>query len=292
MKGVDIVEARRPAAELNGFIKRFKSIGIDGSGLSYRDFMLISSNIVRQRFHLMDEHLLRLRAVKDRHEMDCIKRASESSGKALTALLGRITSDMTEKQVAAQLDLELVNAGADGISFDTVVAFDERAAYAHAIPSNDRKLGGKKLMLCDFGSLYRGYHSDETHTFFIKGWDSDAKRVYGAVLEAHDRAIDAARVGVRASALDRVARDFLDRKGYGRYFGHALGHGVGLDVHESPSIQYSSKDVLKSGMVFTIEPGVYIPGWGGVRIESMVCLLGKGKEVLTRRSGPIVSLEA
>ncbi len=291
IKDIEIIEAKRPAAELNSFIRRFRSIGIDGTGISYRDFMLIASGIGRQRFHLLDDHLLKLRAVKERYEIDCIRKAAESSAGALSALLRGLTADMTEKQVAARLDLEMVRAGADGVSFDTVVALDERAAYAHAIPSNDVSLRDKRLMLCDFGALYRGYHSDETHTFFMKRWDTDAEKVYRAVLEAHDRAIDAARPGVHASTLDKVARDSLDKKGYGRYFGHALGHGVGLDVHESPSINYSSKDVLKSGMVFTIEPGVYIPDWGGVRIESMVYLSVSDKEVLTKRNVPIINLE-
>lgn len=292
IKDVDIIEARQPSVELNKFLKKFKSIGIDSSALSYRDFMLISSNIGKERFRPLDDHLLKLRAVKDSDEIRYIKKASESSGRALNVLLNKITPDLTEKQIAAKLNLELINAGADDISFDTVIAFDERAAYAHAIPSNSVKLRDKKLMLCDFGAVYKGYHSDETHTFFIKGWDSDAKKVYRAVLEAHNRAIDAVKPGMHASKLDKVARDFLDKQGYGRYFGHALGHGVGLDIHESPSLNYRSKDILKSGMIFTIEPGVYIPDWGGVRIESMIYLSDSNKEILTKRDNPVINLEA
>ncbi len=292
VKAAEVIEARQPVVELNRSLKRYHTIGIDGSALLHRDFMLITSKLDRQKFRFIEQELFKIRAVKSAEEVGYIKTAARASGKALNLLINTITPDMTEKQVAAMLNLELINAGADDISFDTIVAFDERAAYAHAIPSNAIKLRGKRLMLCDFGAVYKGYHTDETHTFFAGSWSDDARKLYNAVLEAHTRAIDAAKAGMRASKLDSVAREFLDKKGYGKYFGHALGHGVGLDVHESPSINHRSKDILKNGMVFTIEPGVYIPDWGGIRIESMLYLSDRGKEVLTRRNNPVINLEA
>jgi Xaa-Pro aminopeptidase len=291
IKDAEVIESRQPIVELNNQLKKLRHIGFDGSTLLHRDFMLITSKLNRQKFLFIEPHLLKMRAVKSAEEIDCIKKASSISGAAINLLINRLSSGMTEKQVAAVLNLELINSGADDISFDTVIAFDERAAYAHAIPSNTVSLRNKRLMLCDFGALYRGYHSDETHTFFINELTNDAKKIYNAVLGAHDRAIDSVKIGMKASELDRVARVFLDKQGYGKYFGHALGHGVGLDVHESPSISYRSKDTLKSGMIFTIEPGVYIPNWGGVRIESMVYLSNNGKEVLTRRHNSLINLE-
>ncbi len=291
IKDAEVIESRQPIVELNNQLKKLSHIGFDGSTLLHRDFMLITSKLNRQKFLFIESHLLKMRAVKSAEEIDYIKKASSISGAAINLLIKRLSSGMTEKQVAAVLNLDLINSGADDISFDTVIAFDKRAAYAHAIPSNTVSLKNKRLMLCDFGALYRGYHSDETHTFFINELTSDAKKIYNAVLGAHDRAIDSVKIGMKASELDRVARVFLDKQGYGKYFGHALGHGVGLDVHESPSLSYRSKDTLKSGMIFTIEPGVYIPNWGGVRIESMVYLSNNGKEVLTHRHNSLINLE-
>ncbi len=287
----EVIESNRPMLAVSSFLKKKKRIGFDGSALLHRDFLAITSHLSGKQYVFLEQYLLGIRAVKAAGEVDCIKKASSVSGAAIRRLLPRLSPGLTEKQVAGMLNLEIINAGADDISFETVVAFDERAAYAHALPSNRVTLRNKRLLLCDFGALYSGYHSDETHTFFINTRDSRAKKLFAAVQGAHDRAVDAARAGMKASELDKVARDFLDRQGYGAYFGHALGHGVGLDVHESPSISPRSKDVLKTGMVFTIEPGIYIPDWGGIRIESMVYLSGNGKEVLTGRHRPVINLE-
>lgn len=287
----DVIESRQPINELKRSLKKYKRVGIDGSSLSYKDFMYITSKLNNLKPYFIEHYLLKTRAIKNIDEVECIKRASSISEAGIQRLLNKLSSTLTEKQVAGMLNLELVNSGADDISFETVIAFDERSAYAHAIPSNTVTMKGKRLMLCDFGAVYKGYHSDETHTFFITKPDNISKEVYNAVLGAHNKAIDAVKSGIKASSLDKIAREFLDKHGYGRYFGHALGHGVGLDVHELPSISYRSKDVLEPGMIFTIEPGVYIPGWGGIRIESMVYLSDRGKEVLTRRYDPAINLE-
>ena len=287
----EVIESRQPMKELNKQLRKSKHIGFDGSALLQKDFIALTSGLKGKKYVFIDQHLLKMRAVKSAGEVGHIKKASSISGAAIKRLIFRLSSGWTEKQVAAMLNLEMINCGADDISFDTVVAFDEHAAYAHALPSNTVTLRGKRMILCDFGALYRGYHSDETHTFFAGTPGREEKKVYDAVLGAHNRAIDAVQPGMKASELDRVARGFLDKHGYGKYFGHALGHGVGLDVHESPSISYRSNDVLKCGMIFTIEPGVYIPDWGGVRIESMVYLSDKGKEVLTERHNPVLNLE-
>lgn len=287
----DVIETKNPAIELSRFLKKFRHIGVDGSTLLYTDFMHITSVIGKQRVCFIHKELLKIRAVKNIDEVYCIKKAANSAKNAISILKKKLKPYMTEKQIAAMLNLEIINAGADDISFDTVVAFDKRAAYAHAIPSNDVKLSGKQLMLCDFGAVFNGYHSDETHTFFLNKWNSDAKKLYNAVLNAHNMAIDAIKAGMRASRLDKIARDFLEKQGYGKFFGHALGHGVGLDIHESPTINYNSTDILKNGMIFTIEPGVYIPNWGGIRIESMVYLTNGSKEILTGSINPIINLE-
>ncbi|MGC8580176.1 MAG: M24 family metallopeptidase [bacterium] len=292
LSGVDVVESKQPLKDLRNNLKRYKRIGLDGSGLLHKDFLDITSKLAGQTFIFIQQHILKFRAIKRDDEVDYIKKASSIANSAIRRLLNKLTSGLTERQVAEILNLELANAGSDGPSFETVIAFDEHAAFAHAIPSSTTVLKDKKLLLCDFGAIYKGYHSDETHTFFINKMDNKSRRLYSAVLGAHDRAISAVRAGLKASELDRVAREFLDKQGYGKYFGHALGHGVGLEVHELPSISYRSKDVLEPGMIFTIEPGVYIPGWGGIRIESMIYISSRGKEHLTPRHKPVIKLEA
>lgn len=287
----DVIESRQPAKELRRLLKRYRHIGVDGSSLLHRDFVHITSGLDQLKFCFIEQHLSKMRAIKNAHEVDYIKKAASIAEAGLKQLLSQLASTLTEKQIAGMLNSALISAGADDTSFDPVIAFDERAAYAHAIPSNTVTLSNKRLMLCDFGAVYKGYHSDETHTFFIKSIDKQSKKIYNIVLGAHNMAIDAVKAGIKASSLDKIAREFLDKHGYARYFGHALGHGVGLEVHESPSISYRSKEILEPGMIFTIEPGVYIPQWGGIRIESMIYLSDRGKEVITTRYDPVINLE-
>ncbi|MCL4478842.1 MAG: Xaa-Pro peptidase family protein [Deltaproteobacteria bacterium] len=291
--GLDVVESKEPFIELIGYLKSFKRIGFDGSGIRYNTFMKLTSELNKNPISFIEDSLLKMRSIKDAEEIDFIRQGADASGIAINKLIGSINTGMTEKEIAFMLNLELIKAGADDISFDTIVAFDEKTAYAHALPSNAIIIGGKHTMLCDFGAVVKGYHTDETHTFFIGDAGSDLKKVYNIVLDAHDRAIDAIKTGIRASSLDHRVRELFDKHGYGKYFGHALGHGVGLDIHESPSISNKSKDVLKNGMVFTIEPGIYIPGWGGIRIESIILLTDRGKEILTIRDrlNPVIKLE-
>lgn len=291
LKNVDVIESRQPSSDLSNALKRYKRIGLDGSDLLYKDYMNIVAGSTKTSFVFIEHNLLKFRSIKSKDEIDYIKKAAKIANSAISKLKHKLFLNLSERQIAQMLNLELVNGGSEGPSFETVVAFDERAAFAHAIPSNTAVLKDKKLVLCDFGAVYNSYHSDETHTFFLGKMDNKSKRLYNAVLRAHDLAISAAKTGMRASQLDRIARDFLDKQGYGQYFGHALGHGIGLEVHELPSISHKSKEVLEPGMVFTIEPGVYIPDWGGIRIESMIYLSDVGKEVLTTHYNPVIKLE-
>lgn len=170
--------------------------------------------------------------------------------------------------------------GAERMAFDTIVASGPQAALPHAQPTA-RSLEQGDLLLFDFGCRYRGYCCDESCTVIVGRATEEQRRIYGIVKDAHDRAIAQVKPGVRLAAIDAAAREYIDCAGHGEHFGHGTGHGVGLGVHEWPVVGKDSQDVAEEGMVFTIEPGIYIPGWGGVRIEDMVAVTADGCEVLT-----------
>jgi Xaa-Pro aminopeptidase len=147
-----------------------------------------------------------------------------------------------------------------------------------------KKICSGELVTIDFGAVYRGYNSDETVTVAVGKPDNKQKEIYGIVKDAHDLALESVEPGISFKDLDAKARDYIEEKGYGNYFGHGLGHGVGLEIHEKPVISYRADGIVEEGMVFTIEPGIYIPGWGGVRIEDTVRVTGDGCRVMTNIS--------
>ena len=186
-----------------------------------------------------------------------------------------------ERDVALALEFALKRRGAEEKAFDFIVASGERGALPHGVASG-RRLAAGELVTIDFGCRVDGYHADETVTIAIGTVADELRRVFDIVLAAHDLALAAVAPGVPVSELDRVAREHIAAAGYGAYFGHGLGHGVGLDVHEAPAVSSRSKAVVQKGMVFTVEPGIYLPGVGGVRIEDMVLATAAGFRVLTR----------
>jgi Xaa-Pro aminopeptidase len=182
--------------------------------------------------------------------------------------------------VANDLEYQMRQLGAKGPSFETIVATGARAALPHARPGN-QKIGEADFTLVDWGAQAGLYKSDLTRLVVTSRISPKLKRVYGVVLEAQRKAIAAIRAGVPACDVDRVARDVITEAGFGRYFGHSLGHGIGLDIHEGPRLIKTNQRPLRPGNVITVEPGIYLPGWGGVRIEDDVLVTRAGCEVLT-----------
>ena len=176
---------------------------------------------------------------------------------------------------------EILNEVYQWKSFDFIVASGERGALPHGRAS-DKRLAAGELVTVDYGALYRGYCSDETVTVCLGQPDSRQREVYETVRVAQEIAIEAARPGMLFKELDAKARDYIKSKGFGQYFGHGLGHGIGLDIHEHPTVSPRSTTVIEEGMVFTVEPGIYIPGWGGVRIEDSVVMERDGVRRITR----------
>lgn len=227
------------------------------------------------------EELSQLRIIKDADELELLDRTARIASEALLASLASLRPGTVEREFALELEFAMRRAGADDKSFDFIVASGERGALPHGRASG-KDIARGELVTMDFGAVFGGYHSDETVTVAVGEPDDRQREIYGVVKEAHDRALAAVRPGVEFRELDRIARGFIEEKGFGAYFGHGLGHGVGLDVHEKPVVSPRGEGVVEEGMVFTIEPGIYIPGWGGVRIEDTVAVTGDGYRLLTR----------
>jgi Xaa-Pro aminopeptidase len=222
-----------------------------------------------------------LRAVKDADEVALIRRALAIADRVLFVGSPRLTG-ARERAIAARFQAAIREEGGDEESFPTIVASGPRSALPHGLPTG-RTIRRGDLVVIDYGVRYKGYCCDLTRSFSPGKWDKKAKKIHQIVLDAQAAALDAIQAGVKASAVDAAARTLIERAGYGKCFGHGTGHGVGLEVHEKPTISPRSGDVLQAGMVVTVEPGIYVENFGGVRIEDMVLVTEKGKEVLSRR---------
>ena len=215
-----------------------------------------------------------VRLIKDAGEIDCVCRAGEIASRAFDRLLEQLRPGMTEKQAQILLDYEMLNLGSEGRAFDTIAAAGVNGSLPHAIPS-DYVIREGDLLTLDFGATVGGYCSDVTRTVAFGRVSPELRAIYDLVYDAHMAALEAVRPGAMCGDVDRIARDMIDGR-YSGAFGHSLGHGVGLFIHEQPRVAKGSQTVLESGHVITIEPGVYIPGLGGCRIEDTVILTDDG----------------
>jgi len=230
-----------------------------------------------------------LRACKTEEELACIQKAADIAGNALQELLPSVRAGICEKDIALELEYQMKKGGAEKAAFEIIVASGENSALPHA-RAGLRKIIAGDVLVIDYGAVYSGYHSDETCTFFIEKVESDLKEVYGLVKQAHDQAVDAVCAGVVSSEIDRIARDRITEGGWGNYFTHGTGHGVGLSVHEAPKISVKSDQFLAEGMVITIEPGIYLPFHWGIRIEDTVCVTSERAAILTKMSKELTIL--
>lgn len=231
-----------------------------------------------------------LRESKDEDEIGRIREAVRIAESALAATIPHVHAGMTELAVAGRLEHELRNAGSEGFPFETIIASGARSALPHARASRQTIARGD-LLLFDFGAIHAGYCSDITRTFVV-GAAPTARQVeiHMAVREANGSASALVRAGMRGRDADALARDYIDRLGFGAAFGHSLGHGIGLEIHEAPRLAKSAESPLPAGAVVTIEPGIYLEGWGGVRIEDDVLLGSEGPEVLTSFTRELLQL--
>ncbi|HVJ83821.1 MAG TPA: Xaa-Pro peptidase family protein [Planctomycetia bacterium] len=222
----------------------------------------------------------KLRAIKDPDEIISIQAALKIADKAFAALKGRLGADPTERELANLLDAAMRNAGASCAAFPPIVAVGGRAAMAHAIPG-DRRVSEDPLLLIDWGARGRFYNSDCTRMLYRGKPSAKFEKAFEIVLQANRKATAGIRPGAKAAEVDALARNHITQSGYGKRFGHGLGHGLGMQVHEAPFFRPGGEHVLEAGMVVTVEPGIYLPGWGGIRIEDVVRVTDDGCETLT-----------
>lgn len=228
----------------------------------------------------MKDPVEELRKVKDPEEIKRIRAAVNLTQASLSELIEGIKIGMTEREVALRLEFIMREKGAEKVAFDLIIAAGENSALPHYRPK-DRKLRQGDLLLCDIGAQVDGYCSDMTRVFSIGEPPTQAKEIYNIVLQANRAGRDQVKAGATGIAVDGAARRVITDAGHADHFGHGLGHGVGIEVHESPRLSPLSKDILEAGMAATIEPGIYLPGFGGVRIEDLVIVTEEGCDVLT-----------
>lgn len=256
-------------------------IGFENEEISYRQYNEIKKVldlVFEKKYELLElkDKINKLREVKDEKEIIYIEKAEEIGDKAFYHMIEYIRPGMTEKQVALELEYTMKSLGASGLSFDTIAASGENSSLPHAVPT-DRILCEGDLLTMDFGCIFEGYCSDMTRTVFIgKSISEEKKLVYDTVLKAQLAALSMMKPGAKCSDVDAVARNIIADAGYGEYFGHGLGHSVGLFIHEEPRCSRKCDTILKPGMTMTCEPGIYLPGKFGVRIEDLVVITEGG----------------
>jgi Xaa-Pro aminopeptidase len=257
------------------------NIGFESASLTFSVHHSLLGKLTKgAELHPLEEEIRNLRAVKDDAEMALTRTAIDLSSKAFLHIIEMLEDGVVEKEVALEMEFFMKRTGVQALGFDIITASGKRSALPHGRASEKRIEKGD-FILIDFGSDFRGYHSDQTRTLICGNPSPKQEKIYQIVKDAHDRAIERVRPGIPICEVDSAARDYIRDQGYGDYFGHGTGHGIGLAVHEDPVVNSENKDLLKEGMVFTIEPGIYIPDWGGVRIEDMVRVTSNGAEVLT-----------
>ncbi len=259
---------------------RLRRVGFEKRHLSFELYQVLKKGMKEKRLVPAGPLVEESRLVKEAGEIDHLRRAALLTDWVLERTLPLLREGMTELEAANRV-VALIGKTGGKEAFEPIVAFGPHSSRPHAVPSR-KTLGAGSIVLVDMGVKSGGYNSDITRTFAFDKFPPRFKKIYGLVLEAQKRAIEAVRPGMKASSIDRRARSYLREKGFGRFFGHGLGHGVGLEVHEGPTLRAGSRDVLEEGMVFTVEPALYLPGWGGVRIEDTVLVTSDGCEPLTR----------
>lgn len=260
-----------------------KTVGFEANAISFDHYKKLSERLSGIELTPSTDLIETLRAVKDDEELIFIRRAITIAEESFKSVLKLLRPGIIEKDIALSLEYETRKRGSGLLPFDIIVASGERSALPHATSSR-KTLEEGDLVIIDWGAQDCGYFCDITRTFMIGSNPPgrfDRRKIYEVVLNAQREAIMNAKPGMTFSGLDAVARDFIVEAGFSEYFGHGLGHGVGLSVHEAPNISWQGEGVLEEGMVFTIEPGIYIPGFGGVRIEDMIVVKDGGVEVLS-----------
>lgn len=271
----------------NKLIPKDTKLAIEDKRMSYDEYRTLISLFPQKNLYPASEIISGLRSVKDSREIAKLRQAASITDSVFTYIRGIIKPGITERDIAAEIAFQIRKQGGEKEGFDTIAAFGPRSALPHA-KTGSNKLVENELIVLDFGAVYEGYHADITRTLLIGEPGRRQMEIYSAVLEAQKAAIKKARAGISGAGLDRIARDIIKDRGFDEFFGHGLGHGLGLEIHEPPRLSAQNKARLKKGTVVTIEPGIYIPGLGGVRIEDDVVIENGQCMVLTESPKELV----
>lgn len=290
----EVIEQKRLYPQINELLERHgaKSFAIESETMTVRElntYRLFFPKMTIDDSDALSNAISAMRSVKDADELECIRKAQKIAEDALTELLPQIRPGATERGLALELNRLMFEKGAEDLSFETIVLSGTNTSMPHGVPS-DKVIESGEFVLMDFGAVWNGYHSDMTRTVCVGEPSDEMRKVYDIVLEAQLAGIEAAKAGIMGCELDKVSRDIIEAAGYGECFGHSLGHGVGLEIHERPNASPNYRIALSEGAVVTVEPGIYIAGKFGVRIEDFVVLNNEGCENLTNFEKNLISL--
>ena len=291
-KGFQLVEhAAKPMESVKQLLasRNIGKLAFEQEHVTYGEYAAWSRQLGTVELQPVSELVEHIRLIKDEGEVAVIRQAAELADRTFQYALGIIRPGISELEVALEMETFMRKGGASGPSFETIVASGERSALPHGVAS-DRIVGTDEFVKLDFGAYYKGYCSDLTRTVVVGQASERHREIYGIVLEAQLHALANIRPGMTGREADALSRDIIARYGYGDNFGHSLGHGFGLEIHELPRLSKLSDTILTPGMTVTVEPGIYIPGFGGVRIEDDVVLTDTGIKILTASPKELIEL--
>jgi Xaa-Pro aminopeptidase len=292
VSGFEVIEYK---GLIEDFIKQLvlenniKYLGIEEHEMTFAEYEKYVSKLENVKVVKLNQTVEKIRTIKDESEIELIAKAAEIADKAFEHILEYIKPGIREIDIALELEFFMRKQGATGLSFNTIAASGTRSSLPHGAASEKVIELGDFLTL-DYGCVYKGYCSDMTRTLVVGKANDKQKEMYSAVLDAQEAALKAIKPGMNCFDLDKIARDIITERGYGDKFGHGLGHGVGRQVHESPRVSFKSNEVLEAGMIITDEPGIYIPGFGGVRIEDLVLVTNDGYKVLSNSPKHLIEI--
>lgn len=285
VKNCTVMEQENLTEQINSLMKKHnaKSLAVESMDMTLSRMSFLEKKFPDIEFIKSDElsnNIYDMRTIKSAEEIEKIHKAQEIAEKAFDEILGFISPGVTEREIALKLDSCMLENGAEGLSFETIAFAGANTSMPHGVPGNYKVKNGD-FVLMDFGAVYDGYHSDMTRTVCVGQPSEKMGKIYDIVLKAQLEALKKVKSGITGSELDGYARDIIDESGYGDFFGHSLGHGVGMEIHEFPTASSKSETILKENMVVTVEPGIYLPGEFGVRIEDFVVVTENSHQNLT-----------
>lgn len=285
VKNCTVMEQENLTEQINSLMKKHnaKSLAVESMDMTLSRMSFLEKKFPDIEFIKSDElsnNIYDMRTIKSTEEIEKIHKAQKIAEKAFDEILGFIRPGVTEREIALKLDNCMLENGAEGLSFETIALAGANTSMPHGVPGNYKVKNGD-FVLMDFGAVYDGYHSDMTRTVCVGQPSEKMGKIYDIVLKAQLEALKKVKSGITGSELDGYARDIIDESGYGDFFGHSLGHGVGMEIHEFPTASSKSETILKENMVVTVEPGIYLPGKFGVRIEDFVVVTENSHQNLT-----------